>query len=152
MREASKLHFAAVFLSGSIYSASYGHAGFTADAALVVEVHDPVGPPEQSERRTDRDARRIVAVVAPEHGEVPARVGILSFFDVFDPGAIHADGDVVLFFAGNRTGMAADTAMLINEKSVAHSKPFKSEKLPIGQTELISDSREKQEGSSHLNK
>jgi hypothetical protein len=108
------------------------HAGFAADAALIIEIDDPVHSAEQSDRRADRDARRIVAVVTAEHGKVPARIRILSLLDVFDPCTIHAYGDVVLFFARDRAGMAADAAMLINEKSVPHFKPFKSEKSQTG--------------------
>jgi hypothetical protein len=33
----------------------------------------------------------------------------------------------VLFFAGNRAGMTADAAVLIDDKAVAHFVPFESE-------------------------
>ncbi len=97
------------------------HAGFTTDAPFVVEIDDAIGTTEKCHRGTNFDTRRVVAMVAAQHCEVSPRVGIESFFDVLDPGSIHADGDVVLFLAGHRAGMTADATVLIDDESVAHS-------------------------------
>ena len=70
-------------------------------------------------------------MIAAQHREVTARVGVMALLDVLDPGAIHADRDVVLFLARHRAGMTADAAILVDNKSVAHSKPFKSENSKI---------------------
>jgi hypothetical protein len=51
----------------------------------------------------------------------------MSFFDVFHPGPVNTDGDVVFFLAGYRTSMTADAPVLVDEKSVAHLRPFYSE-------------------------
>jgi hypothetical protein len=107
------------------------HAGFTADAALIVEVNDPIGTPEKRDGRANFDTRRVVAMVATQHGEVSARIGIKSFLDVFDPSPIHADGNVVLFLARDRTRMTTDATVLIDNESVAHSRPVESENLTI---------------------
>jgi hypothetical protein len=63
-------------------------------------------------------------VIATEHREVAPRVGIFALLDVFDPGAVHAKRDVVFFLACHRACMTTDAAVLVDEKTVAHSKPF----------------------------
>jgi hypothetical protein len=107
------------------------HAGFAADAALVIEVDDTVVAPEQGDSRADFDARRIVAVVAAQHRKMAPGIRVHALFDVFDPGPIHPQRDVVFFFASHRAGMTADAAMLIDEKSVTHFIPFESKQLTI---------------------
>jgi hypothetical protein len=96
------------------------HAGFAADAALMIEVDDAVRAAKQSHRRANLDARGIVAVVAAKDGEVAARIRVTALLDILDPGAIHSKGDIVFFFAGDRASMTADAAVLIDEKSLAH--------------------------------
>jgi hypothetical protein len=59
-------------------------------------------------------------MIAAQNSEMATRIGIAPLFDVFDPRAVHANGDVVLFFAGDSAGMAADAAVLIDDESVAH--------------------------------
>ena len=97
------------------------HAGLATDAALAVEVHDSVLPAEKRDRRTNFDAGRIIAVVAPQYGEMSLRVRKFALLDVFDPCAVNTNRDIVLFFAGNRAGMTANAAVLINDKTVAHA-------------------------------
>ena len=87
----------------------------------------PSGRRNKRHGGADFNARRVVAMVAAEHREVPARVRVVAFLDVLDPGAIHAHRDVVFFFTGNRAGVTADAAVLIDDKSVAHFIPFESE-------------------------
>ena len=123
------------------------HAGLAADAALVVEVDDTVGATKKRNRRADLDARRVVAVIAAQHGEVAPRVWVLPFLDVLHPSTIHAERDVVLFFARHRAGVAADAAVLIDEKSVAHFEPFRSTNLAIAIEGFDSDTRKIQVGS-----
>jgi len=74
----------------------------------------------------------------------------MALLDVLDPRAIYTDGDVVFFLAGHGAGVAPDATMLIDEKPVAHSKPFESEKLQIRTASFTSDSREKRERSIDL--
>ena len=95
------------------------HARLAADAARRVEVDDAVGPPEQRSGRADRDARRGVAVVAPQDREQPAAVGVLTLLDVLQPGAVDAEGHLVLGLAGNGARMAADAAVLVDEEAEA---------------------------------
>ena len=45
----------------------------------------------------------------------------LAFLDVFDPSAENTDRHSVLFFAGHGAGMAADTAIVIDDEAVAHA-------------------------------
>ena len=58
----------------------------------------------------------------------------LSLFHVLDPGAIHAQGHVILGLASHRAGMAADAFPVIDYKSVSHAKWWS--------VDLESDSRE----------
>jgi hypothetical protein len=104
------------------------HAGFTADAALVVEINDAIAAAKQGHGGADLYARRVVAVIATEYGEMAPCVRVVTFFNVFYPGSIDTYGDVVFFLACDRARMATDAAVLVYEKSVAHLRPFKSEK------------------------
>ena len=38
-------------------------------------------------------------------------------FNIFDPGAVHADGNIVLRFASNSTGMATDAPPVVDDKA-----------------------------------
>jgi hypothetical protein len=65
-------------------------------------------------------------MIAAQHRKVASGIGITALFNVFNPCAIHADGDIMLFLAGDGAGMTADAAVLVDEESVAHetlSKP-----------------------------
>ena len=66
-------------------------------------------------------------MITTQDGKVATCVRVVALFDVFHPCAIHAHRDVVLFFTGNRAGVTADAAILIDDKSVAHFIPFESE-------------------------
>lgn len=56
-------------------------------------------------------------MVAPQHSKMAARIGKRALFRVLDPGAENPYWYFVLFFACNRTGMAADTSVLIDDKT-----------------------------------
>src|SRR5262249_31288517 len=71
--------------------------------------------------RTDLDTRRIVAVVASHHAEMPTDIGKLALLYVLYPGPEHANRNVMLFLARHRAGVASDTAVLIDYKSVPQS-------------------------------
>jgi hypothetical protein len=63
-------------------------------------------------------------VVAAIDEKIAARVGELAFFDVFHPGAIHADRDIVFGFARDSAGMAADALALVDHKGVFRHAGF----------------------------
>ena len=94
------------------------HASLAADTAAIVEIDDPVTAAEQSRDRANFHAGSIVAMIATHHGEQATRLRELPFFDIFDPRSIYTDGNFVLAFAGDRAGMTADTAAVINDESV----------------------------------
>jgi len=96
------------------------HAGLAADASFVIEIDNSISPSKQRHRGTNFDARCVVAMIAAQHGEVAAGIGIAALFNVFHPCAIYTNGDVVLFLAGDGAGVTADAAVLVDEKSVAH--------------------------------
>jgi hypothetical protein len=101
------------------------HAALAADAARVVEVHDAIVAAEQRRGRADFNARSRIAVIAPQHCKMTAGVGKAALFHVLDPGAENAYRDFVLLFTCNRAGMAADTSILIDDKTKilsSHSK------------------------------
>jgi len=83
-------------------------ARLRAEPALArVEVDDPVVATEQRRRRADLGAGRIVAVIAPQNGEVPARVRERALLDVLHPGAEDPERDLLLLLARDRAGMAS---------------------------------------------
>jgi hypothetical protein len=96
------------------------HAALTSDAAGAVEIDDAIGTPVQRTRGADLNARSGVAMIATHNAEVPACVRELPFLDVFHPGAKHANGNVIFLFACHRTGMAADTSILVEHEAIAH--------------------------------
>ena len=60
-------------------------------------------------------------MITAHDGKYPARVGKLPLFYILDPGPIDPDGDIMLGFAGNRAGVAADARALVYGKAVAHA-------------------------------
>src|SRR5262249_60117914 len=94
------------------------HARLAADAAAAIEVDDAVGAAVERHRRADGNARRVVAVVAAQHGEVTPRVGERALLDVLHPGAEGAQWHPVLFLAGHRAGVTADAATADDHEAV----------------------------------
>jgi hypothetical protein len=88
---------------------------------LIVEVDDPVGAGEKSAGRTDRDARRVIAMITPQNREISADVRERPLLDVFHPSPKIAERHFVLGFARDGAGMAADAAAIIDNKAVFHS-------------------------------
>ena len=56
-------------------------------------------------------------MITAHDGKHPARIRELPLFNILDPGPIDTDGDIMLGFAGNRAGVAADTVAIINYES-----------------------------------
>jgi hypothetical protein len=96
------------------------HAGFAADASLVVEIDDSVSAPIECACRANFRARSVIAVIAAHHAEVARCMRELAFLDVFDPGSNNANRFLMFFFARNRASVAPDTTVLIYNKTVAH--------------------------------
>ena len=102
-------------------------AGLTADAAILIELHDAIMSLVHRGHRTDPNARWIGAVVTAGDLEVAADVRVLADFGVFDPGAVHAERNLVFAFAGRRAGVAADARPVVDDETeighgVTHSK------------------------------
>ena len=93
------------------------HAALATDAEAGVEVDYPVVSPEQRVGGTDRHAGSVGAVVAPHDREGPLGVGPGPRLDVLDPGAVHAQGYVMLGLARHRTGVAADARRLVDDEA-----------------------------------
>ena len=56
-------------------------------------------------------------MIAAHDGKYSARVGKLPFFYILNPGPIDPDGDIMLGFAGNRAGVAADAVAIVYYES-----------------------------------
>ena len=56
-------------------------------------------------------------MITAHDGKYPARVRKLPLFYILNPGPIDPDGDIMLGFAGNRTGVAADTVAIVDNES-----------------------------------
>lgn len=95
-------------------------AGFAADTAAIIEIDDTVFAGEKCGNRADLDARGIGAVIATHHRKKPPRIGESSFFNIFDPRAVDPDGDFMLGFTRNSTGMTADTLSVIDDEAKIH--------------------------------
>ena len=53
-----------------------------------------------------------------------ARVRICALFYVLDPRAVYPESDMILGFARDRAGMAADTFAVIDDEPVFHAWNF----------------------------
>src|SRR6185437_302934 len=95
------------------------HARLAADTGVVVEIDQAIGPLVHRGDRADLDTGRFVAVITSENSEVAFDFWKGADFDVFDPGAEGADGDVVLGFARGGTGVAAYTSGLVDDPGQA---------------------------------
>ena len=93
---------------------------FAADALLRVEFDNTICALIHRRRRTDVNAGRIFALIAARHLEMAARVGELTLFDVLDPGAENAEGNLIFFFARNTAGMATDALAIVDNLCVFH--------------------------------
>jgi hypothetical protein len=88
-----------------------------------VQIDDAVAPLEEGVGRTDRRARRFVALIAEDGKEEAAGIREGALLDGLDPTAIDADRDVVLGLAGDRAGMTADAFSQVDgEPVVGHRR------------------------------
>jgi hypothetical protein len=98
------------------------HAAFASDAALIIKIYDSITTAEERVRGADLNAWRIVAMVASHYSEVTPGVREFSCLDVFHPGAKHPNRNLMLFLARHSTCVATDTALLIDDESVPHTR------------------------------
>jgi hypothetical protein len=96
------------------------HAAFATDTAAIVEIYDSIRTAEEGVGGTNLNAGSIVAVVTSHHAEVASGLGELAGLHVFHPRSKNSDGDLVFLLARHRTGVTADTSVLVDNKPVAH--------------------------------
>lgn len=60
-------------------------------------------------------------MIASQYSEMAPSIGISAFFNVLYPSAIHAERNIVFFFASHRAGVTADAPVLIDDEPVTHS-------------------------------
>ena len=56
-------------------------------------------------------------MITAHDGKHPARIRELPLFYILDPGPIDPDRDIMLFFTGNRAGVAADAVAIVDDES-----------------------------------
>ena len=56
-------------------------------------------------------------MITAHDGKHPARVGKLPLFYILDPGPIDPDGNIMLCFTGNCTGVATNTVAIVYYES-----------------------------------
>jgi len=96
------------------------HASLAANAAVRVEVDDAVLALVHRGHGTDRDTRRLLAMVAARDLKYAARVRVKALLDVLDPGSIHSDRHLVLGLARHRAGVTTNALAVIDYKAVFH--------------------------------
>jgi hypothetical protein len=104
------------------------HAGFAANAAVGIEIDNPILALVHRRHRTDGDARRLLAMIAACDLKYPARVGEDAFLDVLDPGPVHAHRHLVLGLACHRAGVASNALAVIDYEAVFHSLEVSTKK------------------------
>ena len=96
------------------------HAGFAANAAVGIEIDNPILALIHRGYWTDSDAGRLFAVVASSDLKYTTRIREDALLDVFDPGSVDAHGNFIFSFAGDRAGVASDAFAIIDYKTVFH--------------------------------
>ena len=96
------------------------HTGFAADAPVAVEINYPVIAFEQRGDGADGHARRVLAVITPEHGKESPRVRVFALLYVFHPRAKCAERDFVFGFTRDRTRVTSDAFAVVNYKPIFH--------------------------------
>jgi hypothetical protein len=102
------------------------HTALAADTSLVVKIDDSIRTAVEGFGGADGYAGSRIAVVTSHHAEVAPGMRIYTFLDVLDPGAKHAHRNLVLLFTGYRTGVTANTSVLIDDESIAHEVLYSS--------------------------
>jgi hypothetical protein len=59
-------------------------------------------------------------MVTAQHSKVASCIGEGPFFDVFHPGAVHAQGHLVLLFTGYTARMTANALAVVDKKTKFH--------------------------------
>ena len=59
----------------------------------------------------------MLTMITAHDGKHPARIRELALFNILNPGPIDPDGDIMLGFAGNRAGVAADAVAIVDDES-----------------------------------
>ncbi len=96
------------------------HTCAATDAGVAIDVDNSVRAFLKRVDGTDRDAGRVGTLVAPKYGKVPAYVGELTELGVLDRCPEIADRNVVLGFAGDGAGVAADAPRVIDDEAILH--------------------------------
>lgn len=118
--EVTLLHRAAIFIEVQRIVRTRLHARPATDACVAIDIYYSIGAFLKCIHRTDRHAWRVGAVIAAQHRKMAPHRGERAALDVLHPRAEVADGHIVLGFARNSTGVAADAAIVINEKAILH--------------------------------
>src|SRR3990172_6148813 len=96
-----------------------GHAILAADAAVLVDHDDAVGPAVGRFHGAHAQASGTLAVVAQAGDEDTPYVGVRPFLYGLDPGPVDSEGNIVFTLAGNGAGVTAQAAPQVNEHGVA---------------------------------
>jgi hypothetical protein len=94
------------------------HTGFTTNADLGIELHDAIIPLVHRGHGADSHTGRVRTMVAARDLELSAAIWICARLNVLHPRAIYPQGYFIFRFASSRTSMAANTTLIIDNKSV----------------------------------
>jgi hypothetical protein len=61
-------------------------------------------------------------MIAAHDAEEPSRIRKFAFFDIFDPGSIDPDRDLMFGLARDRAGVATDAFSVVDDETKVHSK------------------------------
>ena len=66
-------------------------------------------------------------MIAAGHLENAAGIGKSALLDIFHPGAVHREGDVIFRLARDRAGVTPDALAVIDDEPVSHPGGWKLE-------------------------
>lgn len=76
-------------------------------------------------------------MIAAKYRKVPFYIRKLSNFGIFNPSPKVANWNIILSFTGNGAGVAANTLIVINYKSILHFTSVQDSSVRVGAFELV---------------
>jgi len=96
------------------------HAGFAADAAIFVEIHDAVIPRIKRLNGANFNAGGVGTVVATHHGKEASGMRKFALFHLLHPRPVDANRHLMLTFTSGGASMTTNAFSVVNDKTVFH--------------------------------
>jgi hypothetical protein len=96
------------------------NAGLAANAGVFVKLNNPIVPLVHGGCGADAHTGGVLTVIAAGDLKVTGGIWVLPGFRVFDPGAMHANGNIVFALTGRGASMTTYAFAVVDYKSIFH--------------------------------